>query len=163
MTDPSHRDPTPSLFARSLSSLWQWLRSRRPGRNRSATRALGDRGEKAAANLLKSKGYRILGRQVRVPMGEADLVAEAPEDRAIVIVEVKSRMVQMDDGARNIAPERSITAHKQRKLITIARHLTRANGWDGRPVRIDVIAVEFENGKVTNVRHHIGAVVASRG
>jgi Holliday junction resolvase-like predicted endonuclease len=96
-------------------------------------------------------------------MGEADLVAEAPPDgRTIVVVEVKSRVIRTDGPARDVAPERSITAHKRRKLISIAKYLAKANSWNERPIRIDVVAVEFRDGKVCDVRHHVGAVVAGK-
>jgi len=128
----------------------------------SPNRDLGNRGEQAAANLLKSKGYRILGRQVRVPMGEADLIAEDPRDHAIVVVEVKSRLTRNGRPGSSIAPERSVTAHKKKKLLQIARHLVRANRWGERPLRIDVVAVEFDGTRVCDVRHHVGAVVGRR-
>ncbi|GMV26080.1 MAG: hypothetical protein AMXMBFR58_21110 [Phycisphaerae bacterium] len=126
-------------------------------RIRSALRvygSLGRKGERAAARYLKARGYRVLSRNARVPMGEADLVCLAPDRSTVVIVEVKTRLVQ--EGAfATIPPEVNVTAHKQRKLAQVARHLARANGWTDRRVRIDVVAVEWGRRGVV-VRHHVG-------
>lgn len=129
---------------------------------RSATRELGRRGEDAAAALLRRTGYRIIDRNVVVPMGEADIVAQTADGRTIVIVEVKSRRRAPGQPARSATtlPEAAITAHKRRKLRAITAHLVRANGWGERPVRIDVIAAEFTDGeRVPVLRHHVGIVV----
>lgn len=50
----------------------------------------GRQGEEAAARHLRRAGYRILGRNLRNRFGEVDLLAEAPDQRTIVVVEVKS-------------------------------------------------------------------------
>ncbi len=121
-------------------------------------RSLGRRGERAAGRYLKARGYRVLHRNARVPMGEADLVCLAPDRTTVVIVEVKTRLVRtgVDDP---IPPEVNVTAHKRTKLTQIARHLARANGWERRPVRIDVVAVEWpQRGGRPLVRHHAGVL-----
>ena len=51
---------------------------------------LGRRGERIAAARLRREGYRILARNVRNRFGEIDLVAEAPDRRTVVVVEVKA-------------------------------------------------------------------------
>jgi putative endonuclease len=119
---------------------------------------LGPAGEKLAARRLKRDGYLILGRNVRVPIGEADLVAVAPDRQTVVIVEVKTRRTGAGDlPPEQRAPEASVTAEKRGKLVLIARHLARANRWK-RPPRIDVIAVEWPSEGKPVVRHHVGAV-----
>ena len=55
----------------------------------NARQRLGQSGENAAAAYLESLGYRVLGRNVRGPAGEIDIVAR--EGRTIVFVEVKAR------------------------------------------------------------------------
>ncbi len=117
---------------------------------------LGPAGERAAEKFFKARDYKILVRNARVPMGEADLLVEAPDGRTIILVEVKSRRL---DAQRPDPPaEAAITGAKRRKLVAILRHLARANHWRGRPLRIDVIAVDFLNGEPVEVRHHPGAV-----
>ncbi|MBL9001818.1 MAG: YraN family protein [Phycisphaerae bacterium] len=127
----------------------------------SATRELGKRGEDVAAKRLRSRGYRIIERNAVVPMGEADIVAEAPDGRTVVIVEVKSRRRSPGQPLRSAVtpPEASITRRKRAKLTSIARHLARANGWIDRPVRIDVVAVEFADEiQEPEIRHHEGVI-----
>jgi len=60
-----------------------WARVRK-GRERSGRRA-----ETAAALWLQLKGYRILERRARTPLGEIDLVAA--RKNMLIFVEVKSR------------------------------------------------------------------------
>ncbi len=115
---------------------------------------LGPAGERAAAKHLRTLGYRVLGCNLRVPMGEADVLALAPDGDTIVLVEVKARRVGAEGAFA--APEASITAHKRRKLAAILDHLARANGWTKRPLRIDAVAVEFPGTGKPLVRHHVG-------
>ncbi len=51
--------------------------------------ARGRAGEDAAAVLLEEHGYRIVGRNVRLPGGEIDIVAR--DGDVVVFVEVKAR------------------------------------------------------------------------
>lgn len=120
---------------------------------------LGPAGERLAAKHLKKSGYRVVGCNLRVPMGEADLLAIAPDGETVVLVEVKTRRVQVEPGAFvSPPPEASITAHKREKLVVILRHLARANGWWKRKLRIDAIAIEWPNRGEPVLRHHEGAV-----
>lgn len=136
-----------------LARWWSGLRGRRSGGHLE----LGRRGEDAAARLLQAKGYRLLGRNVRTRAGEADLVCLDPDGRTIVIVEVKTRQAAPARSAPR--PEASVHRRKQRRLRSVARLLSRANGWTDRPVRIDVVAVDWprDGGKPT-VRHLARAV-----
>lgn len=136
-----------------------WTGSRR-------ARALGDdpigrAGEKEAVRFLRRSGYRILTRNAIVGMGmglgECDVIALAPDGRTIVLVEVKTRVVDSGEGG-DIRPEASITHAKRAKLRAIARTLRRANRWDRRPMRIDSIGVELRNGARPLVRHTPNAV-----
>ena len=49
----------------------------------------GRAGEDAAAALLEAHGYRIVGRNVRLPGGEIDIIAR--DGDTVVFVEVKAR------------------------------------------------------------------------
>ncbi|MEN8197523.1 MAG: YraN family protein [Pseudomonadota bacterium] len=60
--------------------------------NREARRRawrFGRRAEAAALWLLRLKGYRILARNVRLPVGELDVVAR--RGRLVAFIEVKAR------------------------------------------------------------------------
>lgn len=122
---------------------------------------LGPAGERLAVKHLKRSGYRVLGRNLRVPMGEADILALAPDGQTVVLVEVKSRRIAPETPPSGFVappPEASITVHKREKLVEILRHLARANGWTKRPLRIDAIAVEWPGSGEPTVRHHVDAV-----
>ncbi len=111
---------------------------------------LGPRGERAAARHLRQRGYRVLGRNLETRFGEADLLCEAP-DGCVVVVEVKARRFRQNAPP----PEASVTLAKRQRLAHILEHLVRANGWERRPRRIDVIAVEFVARRWLPPRAHV--------
>lgn len=153
--------PSPAML-KALSVLMARALSRFKPTPRSPDHDLGRRGEDVAAHYLRRAGYRIIERNVRVPMGEADIIAETRDAMVMIIVEVKSRLRTpgQPELSATVAPEAAITAHKRRKLATIAQHLARANRWHDRTVRIDVIAVEFFtlSDPQPLIRHHPAAV-----
>jgi putative endonuclease len=126
-----------------------------------AAKPVGFRGEDAAAEYLRRAGYTILDRNVRVPMGEADIVARqgGAEDGVIVLVEVKTRVVDPD--VPKPKAEAQVGAFKRRKLLAILNHLVKSNGWERRRKRVDVVAVEYVKGDLNGepvVRHLVNAV-----
>jgi len=139
---------------------WFWRRVGRIGMP-AGRRGLGRAGERHAAKLLKKAGYRILGRNVRVRSGEADLVCEAPDRQTIVIVEVKTRNPGESASAQgsHVPPEASVHAWKKRKLLEVARELASANTWQGRPLRIDIVAVEWQEGRRPPLVRHYPDIV----
>ncbi len=151
-----------------LDRLWFWLERRGP---------TGQRGERIAARYLRQKGYRILGRNLRSRLGEIDLLAQAPkpDQRTIVIVEVKSGVVDVPATAAGMAadakgsapssrwarPEQHVDINKQRKLTALAGELIRRRGLGDRPVRFDVVAVELRPTGDPVIRHHPSAFQAA--
>jgi putative endonuclease len=126
-----------------------------------ATDVLGHRGERIAARYLRRQRYRVLGRNLRVPMGEADILAVAPDRQTIVLVEVKTRTVaesRSDESKVHFGPETAVTVDKRATLVAILAHLSRANHWHDRPRRIDVVAVELPPDGTPIIRHHIGGL-----
>jgi len=97
---------------------------------------LGKKGENAAANHLSGKGYTILGRNVRTPSGELDLVAQAGE--FLVFVEVKARR-----GRSHGLPEEAITQRKKKHLLESAQYYLQETGRMDQSWRIDVVAIEY--------------------
>jgi putative endonuclease len=98
---------------------------------------LGQKGEDDAARHLAVKGYTILGRNVRTPSGELDLVASAGE--FLVFIEVKARRSRSHG-----LPEEAITPRKKKHLLESAQHYLQTAGWTDRPWRIDVVAIEYD-------------------
>jgi putative endonuclease len=116
---------------------------------------VGARGERAAANYLRGAGYRILARNLRNRFGEIDILAQAPDGRALVVVEVKARALT-DSPGRDIRPEIHVNGQKQRRLAALAAQVARRYKLTDRPIRFDVIGVDLPAGKGAKpvVRHH---------
>lgn len=148
--------PVRALARTLLPSLFQHS----PRSRDELAKALGRRGERLAAEFLAANGYRIVSRNARVPMGEADILCQTPSRDCLVVVEVKSRIRAGEAPAQSNAtpPEAAITQRKRAKLASIAAHLARANSLPAAAIRIDVIAVEFfENDSQPPIlRHHPG-------
>ncbi len=112
-------------------------------------RKLGDFGERVAASRLEAEGMRILDRNVRVPGGEIDLLAEDGDD--LVFVEVRSRR-----GADGAAAE-SLTPAKLRRMWRCAIAYCDANAIDAARARLDVISIDLDaKGAVRDTWHYRG-------
>ncbi|MBL8746722.1 MAG: YraN family protein [Phycisphaerae bacterium] len=120
-------------------------------------RALGAAGERVAARFLRRAGYRLVARNVAVRGGEVDLICVAPDRWTIVFVEVKTRLSHESTGRPTHAPEVNLDARKRAAMVRAARALARARRWTDRPLRIDVVAVEWSRAGEHVVRHHVGA------
>ncbi|KIL39259.1 hypothetical protein SD70_21585 [Gordoniibacillus kamchatkensis] len=107
--------------------------SQRPDRRRET----GKLGEAAAAELLASKGYRIVARNWRCRTGELDLIAELAG--TLVFVEVRTRR---PTGTHGTAKE-AVDAWKQRQVKETAQYYLYATKRYDVKVRFDVIAVEL--------------------
>ncbi len=102
-------------------------------------RALGRAGEEAAVAALRTRGYRILDRNVRLRRGELDVVAE--EHGTVVFVEVKARR-----SAAYGTPAEAVTVQKQRALLRLAAVYLSRRSLAGRPCRFDVAEVWLSPG-----------------
>jgi putative endonuclease len=99
-------------------------------------RWFGDRSERAAAKFLRKLGYRILARNVRLPMGELDLVAL--DGKILVFAEVRSTA-----GPSVERPTLSVDTVKQRKLTELALTFLQQHHLLDHPSRFDVLAVSW--------------------
>lgn len=100
-------------------------------------RGLGFLGESWAKTYLERRGYRILERNFRCPLGEIDLVAE--EGGEVVFIEVKTRK-NTDFGY----PEEQIPFSKQEKIATVAQWYLKHRERRERPARFDVVSIVME-------------------
>ena len=94
---------------------------------------LGKAGEKAAADLLRKRGYEIVGAGFLARRGELDLVCRRGND--LVVVEVKTRT---DD--RFGTPLEAVGTHKRRALMAAADEYRALAGWRGR-IRYAVVGL----------------------
>jgi putative endonuclease len=103
--------------------------------------ARGRRGEDAAAAWYRARGYRIVERNWRCPLGELDLVAA--RDGVLVLCEVKART-----GSAFGSPVEAVTWRKQRKLRLLGEAYLRAAGARFPTIRFDVAAVTLGTASV---------------
>lgn len=118
---------------------------------------IGARGEQVAARYLKRAGYRMIDRNWRSKTGEIDILTLAPDQRTVVVVEVKSRTVSAGGDDQVFAPEVHVNQKKQRQLVSLACQAARQFRLTERPIRFDVVGVDLADGVAPVVRHHVGA------
>ncbi|HEV3087013.1 MAG TPA: YraN family protein [Candidatus Elarobacter sp.] len=104
----------------------------------------GRAGEEAAAALLEAHGYRIVGRNVRLPGGEVDIIAR--DGDTVVFVEVKARATTAYGSA-----VRAVDARKRATLRAIASDWLQVAAPRAK-ARFDVVT--FDEGRA---RLHRGA------
>jgi putative endonuclease len=113
--------------------------------------ALGRRGEHVAADWLQERGYTLVDRNWRCPVGELDLVLR--QGTTMVFVEVKTRS-SLAFGH----PFEAITPEKAARLRRLAAAWCRERGPGSVGVRIDAVAVTDAWSDRPNVEHLTGIV-----
>jgi putative endonuclease len=124
----------------------------------TAAQLTGDAAEAMVAARLEAAGWAILARNLRLGRDELDLVATDPgPPAALVVVEVRRR------GRRDFGLAEETLDHRKRRALRrgIAVLLERGTLPDGRllpslPVRVDLVAVDFDAAGSPSVRHHRG-------
>lgn len=101
---------------------------------------LGQEGERIAESYLRKKGYRVVERNYRCPVGELDLILL--DRRVVVFVEVKTRT---DD--RFGAPLESVGPRKQQKMIKTALFFLSRHRLYNRDARFDVVGISYQGGE----------------
>jgi len=120
-----------------------------PRPERVAAFRVGISAESRAAAFLIAKGYRILARRFRTPVGEIDIVAGRRNTLAFVEVKARSTL----DGAAE-----SITGRNKQRIVAAAEYWLSQHPDDvTRDMRFDAVLVA--PGKVP--RHIAGAFDAS--
>ncbi len=94
---------------------------------------LGRAGEKAAAELLKRRGYEVVGAGFTARRGEIDLICRRGSE--LVIVEVKTRTTNAFG-----TPAEAVGPRKRRALAAAAAEYRLLAGWKG-PIRYAVVAL----------------------
>jgi putative endonuclease len=107
---------------------------------------LGKKAESLAEAFFREKGYQILERNYRVRCGEIDLILE--DHARLVFVEVKCRT-----SSKYGLPQESITYHKKRHIIRVAKCYLQKKGNIEKEIRFDVLAIRFHNSKNPVIEH----------
>ena len=97
----------------------------------------GTAGEHIATFYLKSIGYKIYDRNVRIGRDEIDIIAYDPTDNVLVFAEVKSRTKSHVDYPSSL----NMTSQKKQKLFRSARGWIAKHDFQ-RGYRIDAILIE---------------------
>ena len=100
--------------------------------NRHGT--VGRQGEDLAVRLLEASGYIIIGRNVRLPGGEIDVICKDAE--TIVFVEVKTRVTARFGSALG-----AVDARKRRTLRALAADWLQIAAPHAR-ARFDIVTIE---------------------
>lgn len=107
---------------------------------------LGNLGEDLALEFLLKKKYKLIKRNLRLKVGEIDLLMQDKE--TLVIVEVKTK-----SNKRYGLPQEEVDWHKQYKLRQLAKALTQK--FPDAKIRIDVVGIEEST---NSIEHFINAV-----
>lgn len=113
---------------------------------RDRRRLVGDEGEGQAEAYLRRQGFRILGRKLRSPLGELDLVAD--DQGVLVFVEVKRRRTAAYGGAIE-----AVDARKRAKIIQLAALYLAQHRIQDRACRFDVVLIQDNAGAADAVQH----------
>ncbi len=122
-------------------------------------KTLGKYGEETAAQYLETRGFVLLGQNLRIGHAEIDLVAE--NEAYLVFVEVKTRRLVPGQSGFYGTPAEAVDAKKQAVLTSAAETYLREHGSE-KFFRIDVIEVYVDPNsdvyRVLDVRHLENAV-----
>ncbi len=103
--------------------------ARAPRPEKAAAFRVGISAESRAAAYLVAKGYRILARRCKSPLGELDIVAR--RRKTLIFVEVKARAT-LDDAAQSVS-------ERQRARIAAC-----AEAWLANYPQPDVLDMRFD-------------------
>lgn len=109
---------------------------------------LGAFGEELACEYLVKKGFKILGRNYTIPLGEIDIIAKRKfrlfqrNDPVIHFIEVKA-----GSAIDGFSPESRVNYRKQQKLSRLAEAWLKAHHFTpNHPCQIDVVGITVSPG-----------------
>lgn len=104
----------------------------------SNKKILGDLGERFVTDILREKGYEIIGRNFRTKYGEIDVIAR--KESCIHFIEVKTRT--QDIYGR---PCESVTKEKRERIKKVAQeYLLKCNmSWNDISLDVFELSVNF--------------------
>lgn len=107
--------------------------------------SLGKTGEKLAVTYLKSKGFKILEKNLRTRFGELDIIAN--DHGTLVFIEVKTRTSSVFG-----SPIQGINERKKSRLKNLALRYIAEKGLLEQEVRFDVLGI-LQTGKQIQIEH----------
>lgn len=114
---------------------------------RAAHLRVGRRGEKKAAELLKTKHYDVLARNYKTSVGEIDLIAR--DGAILVFIEVKTRM----ETTRS-RPSEGLSERQQKRIYRTAHRYIKEIDSPKTVIRFDLIEIIFRRSYgVKEARH----------
>lgn len=128
--------------------LISWLRNWWGKRQRPLTTyERGKLAEREAALYLRRRGYRIVAQNLKLKVGEIDLVAL--KGGLVVFVEVKAR--SSDEFG---TPVEGLLPRQQQRIRKAAEIFLAKRGWSERDRRFDLIAVDLdEKEQIKRIEH----------
>jgi putative endonuclease len=106
--------------------------------------------EDFALSTLAQSGHKIIARNFHSRFGEIDLIAV--KDGVLIFVEVKAR-----SSRKFGSPEEAVTKYKLQKIQKTAEYFCLMNQGLPKKMRIEVFAIEIEDGTVRE--HRITKVI----
>ena len=100
---------------------------------------LGKSGEEIAANFLREKGYKILGRNYKTKLGEIDIIAL--DKGTYCFIEVKTR-----NSDKFGLPQEALSVFKQRQISKSALYFLKEKNLLEKKARFDVVSVIMQDG-----------------
>jgi putative endonuclease len=105
------------------------------------TRRAGKEAEDYASKFLSSKGYKVIEKNFRSRFGEIDVIAI--KNNQLIFVEVKARW-----STKYGRPEEAVTPAKIWKISRTGEYYSLLHPELPKSLRIEVLALEFESGKI---------------
>lgn len=106
--------------------------------SRQNRRRIGEKNEALAVRFLEKKGFQILARNYRTPVGEIDIIGK--QKGCLCFIEVRSRQSEKFG-----SPADSIDFKKRQHLIRTAQWYLQSKGWEGE-ARFDVVSIVDSGG-----------------
>ena len=116
---------------------------------KSDDQRFGESAESLAEQMLRKKGYRVLGRNIRLPGGELDLIVRQGE--MLVFVEVKARRTETFGGAPY-----AIHRRKEERMIKLAAQYLAQNTSETTqpgPCRFDIVLCQQRSNGPIDIHH----------
>ena len=112
--------------------------------------ALGAWGEERAGEFLQARGWTILARNFRCPLGEVDIIAR--DGNQLIFVEVKTRRTTAFG-----LPQEAVGSRKQQQLIRVAQWYLKGYKDQRINPRFDVLAVLWQRDGTAQIDHFVNA------